>query len=358
MNNVLTSNVPARTGQTASYAKGDDGDLKKGIAWPIPRFTDNSDGTVTDHLTGLIWLKNADFFGPKEFPEALNVCNGLADGQGGLSDGSSTGDWRLPNINEIMSLIDRGQYIPALPGDHLFENVQSELYYWSSTSNHGSTFIAWSIRAYNGNVSSKNYDQHSHFVWPVRGGLSLSPAPPSPVYRTGQTASYAKGDDGDLKKGIAWPIPRFTDNSDGTVTDHLTGLIWLKNADFFGPKEFPEALNVCNGLADGQGGLSDGSSTGDWRLPNINEIMSLIDRGQYIPALPGDHLFENVQSELYYWSSTSNHGSTFIAWSIRAYNGNVSSKNYDQHSHFVWPVRGGLSLSPAPPSPPVGFAVE
>jgi hypothetical protein len=31
--------------------------------------------------------------------------------------------------------------------------------------------------------------------------------------------------------GVAWPNPRFTDNSDGTVTDNLTGLIWLKNAN-------------------------------------------------------------------------------------------------------------------------------
>ena len=30
---------------------------------PSPRFTDNNDGTVTDNLTGLVWLKNANLFG-------------------------------------------------------------------------------------------------------------------------------------------------------------------------------------------------------------------------------------------------------------------------------------------------------
>ena len=60
-------------------------------------------------------------------------------------------------------------------------------------------------------------------------------SPPAPVPKTGQTVSYATGDDGDLQKGVAWPDPRFTDNSDGTVTDNLTGLIWLKNANCFGP---------------------------------------------------------------------------------------------------------------------------
>ena len=35
--------------------------------------------------------------------------------------------------------------------------------------------------------------------------------------QTGQTTSYATGDDGDLERGVAWPVPRFTDQGDGTV---------------------------------------------------------------------------------------------------------------------------------------------
>jgi hypothetical protein len=46
---------------------------------------------------------------------------------------------------------------------------------------------------------------------------------PALVFKTGQTTSYRSGDDGDLEKGVTWPNPRFTDNSDGTVTDNLTG---------------------------------------------------------------------------------------------------------------------------------------
>ena len=53
-------------------------------------------------------------------------------------------------------------------------------------------------------------------------------------HKTGQTVSYALGDDGDLQKGVMWPVPRFTDNGSGTVTDNLTGLIWLKDANCFG----------------------------------------------------------------------------------------------------------------------------
>jgi hypothetical protein len=33
--------------------------------------------------------------------------------------------------------------------------------------------------------------------------------------------------DGEIRAGVAWPTPRFTDNGDGTATDNLTGLTWL-----------------------------------------------------------------------------------------------------------------------------------
>ncbi len=57
--------------------------------------------------------------------------------------------------------------------------------------------------------------------------------PPAPVAKTGQTDidTTVPGEDGVLAKGVAWPSPRFTDNGDGTVTDNLTDLIWLRNAD-------------------------------------------------------------------------------------------------------------------------------
>ncbi len=53
-------------------------------------------------------------------------------------------------------------------------------------------------------------------------GPQTGTRPPAPPARTGQTTSYAERDDGDLERGVAWPNPRFTDNGNGTVTDHLT----------------------------------------------------------------------------------------------------------------------------------------
>jgi hypothetical protein len=161
----------------------------------------------------------------------------------------------------------------------------------------------------------------------------------APVEKTGQSTSYATGDDGELKKGVAWPTPRFKDNVNGTVTDNLTGLIWTKNANCFGLRTWSEALSDCNTLEAGYYGLTDGSSPGDWRLPNIRELHSLIDFGESGPALPSGHPFTNVQSS-YYWSSTTDADDTSYAWHVNFNYGYVYS--YDKsHIYYVRAVRGG-----------------
>lgn len=162
---------------------------------------------------------------------------------------------------------------------------------------------------------------------------------PARVPKTGQTTSWATGDDGDLEKGVAWPDPRFTDNGDGTVTDNLTGLIWLKNANCFGTRAWATALTDANGLANGSCGLTDGSVAGDWRLPNVREQQSLIDYGRFNPALPSGHPFTGVQSN-YYWTSTTYAGYTSDAWLVGLYNGFVGNDD-ESYTYYVWPVRGG-----------------
>jgi Protein of unknown function (DUF1566) len=166
----------------------------------------------------------------------------------------------------------------------------------------------------------------------------------APVEKTGQTTSYATGDDGDHESGIPWSNPRFTDNGNGTVTDNLTGLTWLQDANRYGwSMTWEEALNVCNNLTDDGSSLTDGSSVGDWRLPNIKELQSLIDYGNYDPALPDGHVFLNVPVAGY-WSSTTDPNENFKAWYIEIVYGAVDhySKVSCELCRFaVWPVRGG-----------------
>ncbi|MDO9263552.1 MAG: DUF1566 domain-containing protein [Desulfosalsimonadaceae bacterium] len=159
------------------------------------------------------------------------------------------------------------------------------------------------------------------------------------VPKTGQTTSYAAGDDGDLEPGVAWPNPRFTDNGDGTVTDNLTGLIWLKNADPCGGKQWADAVAWCSALASGTAGLTDGSVAGAWHLPTITELNSLVDFSKYNPCLSAGHPFTAQQSSLY-WSSTTYAYNTSSAWGVLFYSGSdgYSSKG---SSGYVRAVRGG-----------------
>ena len=163
--------------------------------------------------------------------------------------------------------------------------------------------------------------------------------PAGPVFKTGQTTSYAAGDDGAFQKGLNPPSPRFTDNANGTVTDNLTGLIWLKNANAFSTQTWATALTSCNTLASGAAGLSDGSTAGQWRLPNVLEIQSLLDFRNASPALPTGHPFTNVQSGSY-WSSSTYATATTFAWyaSLNFITVNVNAKT---NVYYVWPVRGG-----------------
>jgi hypothetical protein len=188
-------------------------------------------------------------------------------------------------------------------------------------------------------TAGKKYWGLSDSHWGLQTGTATSPLSPISVAKTGQTTSYKQGDDGSHQKGVS-VSPRFTDNGNGTVTDNLTGLIWLKNANCAGNKmSWTQAMDYANSLADGICGLSDGSKAGDWRLPKRSELHSLIDYSQYDPALPSGHPFTGVESS-WYWSSTTYTGSTSSAWFVGRDGGYVGS--YDKtDAGYVWPVRGG-----------------
>ena len=54
---------------------------------------------------------------------------------------------------------------------------------------------------------------------------------------------------GNLRKGVALPNPRFTNNNNGTITDNLTGLTWLTYANYLGPQTWANELTAANALA-------------------------------------------------------------------------------------------------------------
>jgi len=175
----------AGTGQDGEYQKGCEPVVEPSYGASLPGynrtsftcldgatgFEDNGDGTVTDNLTGLIWLKDANCLSAQTWANALSAANGLADGSCGLSDGSSAGDWRLPNVNELSSLFDPNLAAPYLPAGHPFQDVQSSAY-WSSTTSQYFPDEAGYVSLVNGFVGTvdKGGTGVPIYLWPVRGG--------------------------------------------------------------------------------------------------------------------------------------------------------------------------------------------
>ncbi|MBM9605734.1 Lcl C-terminal domain-containing protein [Desulfopila inferna] len=172
-------------------------------------------------------------------------------------------------------------------------------------------------------------------------------AAPADVPMTGQATSFSSDsdfEDGDLQRGFPLPSPRFVANGNGTVTDNLTGLIWLRDAGCAGLNNWQETLSWVDSLDSGVCGLTDDYSPGEWRLPNILELWSLMDFGTDTTALPATPHFINVPSSggnYDYWSSSPyptypDEGQVYKAnfeHGIIARQGEASSNN-------GWAVRG------------------
>ncbi|MBJ6726553.1 Lcl domain-containing protein [Geomesophilobacter sediminis] len=329
-----------RTGQTTSYAAGDDFSVAAGIAWPATRFSDNLDGTVTDHLTGLVWLKNAGCFTPSDWSSALTAANNLASGACGLADGSAKGDWRMPNVNELESLVDVSQVNPAVSVASPFININLAAAYWSSTTYAPVSSYALAIRFSDGrwiNGSNNGFDNTkataANALWAVKSGaagtVSLLATGAFSGQGGGSGVSFGAGDDPSLQIGIPLTDPRFVDKGDGTVADTVTGLTWLKQADCINDT-WSGTLSAVNSLTSGQCGLTDGSTAGQWRVPNRNEMLSLADRAptfqiaSYLNGIAGPDMvtvtgpvfFKSFRISSYYWTSTTSAADTTRAWTV------------------------------------------
>jgi len=145
---------------------------------------------------------------------------------------------------------------------------------------------------------------------------------------------------------------RYIDCGNGTVTDTVTGLIWLKQSDCLSNQDWQAAQKAAADLKHGDCTLTDGSSAGDWRLPTQAEWEATMKNALALrctgPTLTNDggtacisegpSSFTGVES-YYYWSSTMVDGNQ------RAYFGDLDHGHLLQGNLFnslrVWPVRSG-----------------
>ncbi|MCI5218369.1 MAG: DUF1566 domain-containing protein, partial [Candidatus Electrothrix sp. LOE2] len=253
-----------------------------------PSYKDNGNGTVNDNNTGLTWQQATG--DQVDWQGAVNYCNTL--------NLAGTFAWRLPSLTELESINDY-----AIDSEYVNPIFQFFSYspYWSDEEHTTDTTKAWSNYIF----GSMEVDKSSHHLTRCVAGARTS-------------------------TGI------LVDNGD-TITDQATGLTWRKQSEdtnsdgvISSPPyivshdevTWQEALAWCEQLT------ADGKS--DWRLPNIRELNSIIDRSVYEP-------YFGIT-----WSSTTNKSSTDKAWGVNSWTG--ESWAYTKtDEHDVRCVRGGLS---------------
>ncbi len=136
------------------------------------------------------------------------------------------------------------------------------------------------------------------------------------------------------------PDSRFTDNGNGTVTDAGTGLMWKQCAE--GQSGADCAGGAAVGIAWGQAlraaAAADFAGHADWRLPNKNELESLVERSCAGPAINARY-FPNTPSTPF-WSSSPSSYASYHAWYVHFANGKVHD-GYKYEPNRVRLVRAG-----------------
>ena len=99
---------------------------------------DNGDGTVTDTETGLMWQQIGP--GTMIWDAAISYCENL--------DLAGYTDWRLPNVNELQSILNYEVYGPSIDA----ELVSASSAYWTSTVYSYDTEYAWAVDFNNGQI--------------------------------------------------------------------------------------------------------------------------------------------------------------------------------------------------------------
>ncbi|MFH1339327.1 MAG: DUF1566 domain-containing protein [Candidatus Omnitrophota bacterium] len=196
---------------------------------------------VRDNNTGLIWEVKSPKANEVNFcehiyswPDASRVFIKKMNAKkyGGRSD------WRLPNKDELRSIIDYSRTNPAV--DTRYFSHCKTAFYWTSIP----------------------YRMQPPFVWGIFFGLGGG------IPYTPSSLQYVRAVSGGYSETFGHSDKaRFKDNRDGTITDLTTGLMWQKEENE--RMDWYEALKYCKGMR-----LADYS---DWRLPNIKELNTILD---------------------------------------------------------------------------------
>ena len=157
-----------------------------------------------------------------------------------------------------------------------------------------------------------------------------------------------------MAAGLQRPIggPRFVDNSDGTISDNGTGLMWEKKAACKAPSEadphcVENTYEWTKSGKDPNGPLftdflakmnraGSGTKYNDWRIPTLDELKTILDCTK-----PNclDPAFGETQASRY-WSSTPYAEFPDQSWTVNFFNGAVNFRK-NENALYARAVRGG-----------------
>ena len=250
-------------------------------------YTIHGNGTVIDNNTKLMWQQQDDDL-TRTWDEAVTYCQNLE--LAGLSD------WRLPGIKELKNIVNHEGF-DASDDSSVFPGTNSQSF-WSSSIWSGDVIYSWILRSFDGAISI-NLKSLSNHVRCVRG----------------QHKSTLELSD-------------FAVVGNGTIEHKTTGLTWQQEDDNV-QRTWVEAIAYCENLTLG--------SHDNWRLPNINELQSVIDYSQDSPATFLS-IFPNVNKVGQWWSSTTRINAATSALYLYFASG-FSHSDYKYNNSYVLCVR-------------------
>jgi hypothetical protein len=249
---------------------------------------------VIDMATGLVWeqsytSKTYSWENAGNYCKELNESND-SNGYAGITD------WRVPTVQELFTIVDNGRSKPAFDGT-VFPNMK-EL--------HDKSLVLWTSQDMN--------DGSGYYFTPNDGGN---------WYREKTRENHVVCVSGVKLLNASFDVQE----QENVVVDKTTGLMWQR--DYASDKTWVQALNYCKSLGEDKYAGFD-----DWRLPNKNELASLLDLDKNsslysaFPDMPGK----------YFWSSSTSAYFLNQAW-IADFSLGLMGFNLKNSSYYVLCVR-------------------
>lgn len=262
------------------------------------KYKDNGDGTITDEISGLTWIKSMG--------QKMSYADALANATSVNTAGYT--DWRLPSIKELYSLINfQGHFnISATKSVPFIDTKYFDFQYDTSGENIGSDDRTdkgtdrwidvqnWSATKYVG--TTMGGDQTVFGVnfadGRIKGYPQFEPGSNNTIPRT-MYVRYVRGNTNYGKN-------MFSKSESGlSVIDKWSGLTWQQTDDGK-TRNWQQSLSYCKDLS------LDGYT--DWRLPNVKELQSIVDytKSPQIQQKGSiDEVFNLTNQQSYFWSSTT-----------------------------------------------------